>query len=608
MKKGLRLKMAFTLVLLLSFFVGTSAQAEGNILLDEGTYVVGNEISAGLNKFKATDGYVKIEVYRGQEAVITETINSYRSNQLNIHLETEDRVDVSFIDSSPKLEVGILALADLNAMTNGYYVIGTDFPAGTYLLDVDQPLYEEDLANVFVLDSNGNQKKSVAVYENKDPVELKLIAGEKIYITDLAGTMSFKETIIVPTSIKLARSGLSITPNQTYKVTATVSPSNATDKTITWKSSNTKVATVDASGNVKGIAKGTAKITATATGNSKVVKTLNVNVSAKSVKVNKTSLSVMEGKTGTFSATVSPADSKDKAVTWKSSNTKIATVDSKGKVTGKAKGTVTITASVKSGKSATAKVTVTAPVAAKSAKMNKSAATVTKGKTLTLTATVSPSNTTNKTLKWKSSNTKVAKVDSEGKVTAVGAGTAKITATTTNGKVTSATIKVPYSKTLTTGTWKAGTHLPAGRYKITAKSGVGNVYITSNSYDRDIIETLDSNGEYGVTAITTDIKAGDTIEIEFIDSVQFTEVSHVKSTTLHAGYWTVGKDINAGRYKITTTDYVGNLFISRGDDMFVIETLMRDPDEWGVGSVTTTLKNGDRIYIGGLNKVLFTKK
>ncbi|TWT27799.1 Ig-like domain-containing protein [Planomicrobium sp. CPCC 101110] len=609
MKKNIWIKVLFLLVLLLSFFVGNSVQAEEAISLSEGTYTVGNEISAGLNKFKVVDGLVRIEVYRDQKGLITETVNSYKSDQINLSLKLEDRVDVYFIeDTTPALEVEMLAKADLNALTVGYYEIGSDIPAGTYLLDIDKPLYEDDDAYIFVLDSEGNQKQSIEVYENSEPIELKLVTNEYIYISNLAGTMSFKEKNIVPASIKFSKSGLSITPDQTYRVTATVFPSNAMEKTIVWKSSNTKVATVDASGNIKGIAKGTAKITATATGNSEVTKTLNVNVSSKKVKLNKTSLSLRTGKAGTLSATVSPVDSKDKMVAWKSSNTKIATVDSKGKVTGKAKGTVTITASVKNGKSATMKVTVTPPIAAKSAKMNKASATVKKGKTFTLSATVSPSNTTNKTLKWKSSNTKVAKVDSKGKVTAVGVGTAKITATTTNGKTTTATITVPYSKTLSAGTWKGGHDLPAGRYKITTTSDFGNIYITSNSYDRDVIETLASDKEYGVTAITTDIKAGDKIEIEQLNNVQFTKVPNVKSNVLHAGYWTVGKDINAGKYKITTTDYVGNLFISRGEDMFVIKTLMNDPEEGAVGSVTTTLKNGDRIHIESLNKVIFTKK
>ncbi|WP_186763859.1 Ig-like domain-containing protein [Planomicrobium sp. CPCC 101079] len=610
MKKKVWLRMAFVFVLLLSFLVGNPVQAAG-VSLSEGTYTVGKEIPAGLNKFTVSSGEVIIEIYRNQELLFGEYLDSekfYSANQININLKAGDEVDVYFEEGTPKLVAEKYARADLTSVTGGYYEAGTDIPAGTYSINFDRPADSTDSIYMEIYDSKYNFKSEVDISAGDKPKELKLASGDKIYVYGLIGTMSFKQKIITPSSITISKASLQITPNQTYKVSASVSPSNAIDKTVVWKSSNAKVATVDASGNIKGIANGSATITATAKGNSKVTKTVSVKVAAKTVKLNKTSLSVIIGKTGTLTATVAPADSKDKTVSWKSSNTKIATVDSKGKVTGKAKGTVTITASVKSGKSATAKVTVTSPVAAKSVKMNKSSATVAKGKTLTLSATVSPSNTTDKTVKWKSSNTKVAKVDSKGKVTAVGAGTAKITATTTNGKATTANITVPYSKTLSTGTWKGGTHLPAGRYKITTSSGSGNLVIGMGT-DRFVNEILSNeNDNWSVTAVTTDIKSGDKIEISGLNSVQFTKVSNVKSNTLHAGHWTVGKDINAGRYKMTSPSGSGNLIIFRGSSLLVNEILSNKPSQYEVGSVTTTLKNGDKIDISGLNKVVFTKK
>ncbi|CAM4015764.1 Ig-like domain-containing protein [Mesobacillus zeae] len=454
---------------------------------------------------------------------------------------------------------------------------------------------------------------SIATVDTRGNV--KAIKAGKTSITATAqGDTAIKNSVevtvtdIVPTSLKLSRSALNITNNQTVKITATVAPTNAVNKTIVWKSSNNKVATVDSKGNIKGIANGSAAITATSQANPKVYKKVNVKVSTKTVKINKTSLSLIAGKTGTLAATVSPADSTNKDVTWKSSNKKIATVDSKGKVTGKAKGTATITATVQGAKAAKVKVTVTPPVAAKSVKLNRTMVTLGKGKTLTLSATVSPSNTTNKTVRWKSSNTKVAKVNSSGKVTAVGAGTAKITAITTNGKTHTATITVPYVKSLSAGKWKAGKDLPAGRYKITTKSGSGNLFIGLET-DRPVNEILsDGKDGFGVTVVTTDIKAGDSIEILGLDSVQFTRVSHVKSNTLHSGYWTVGKDISAGKYRITTPSEAGNLIIYRGDYLLVNEILSSQPDDYSVTSVTTTLKNGDRIMISNLDRVKFTRK
>ena len=416
-------------------------------------------------------------------------------------------------------------------------------------------------------------------------------------------------TKILPTGISLSKSALNIANNQTVKVTASIAPADAAVKTVLWKSSNPKVATVDAQGNIKGLINGSAIITATAKDNAKVIKTVAVKVSTKTVKLNKTSFTLLAGKTETLKATVSPVDSTSKGVAWKSSNTKVATVDAKGKVTAKAKGTANITATVKGAKVASAKITVTAPIAASSVKLSSTSATLAKGKTMTLTGTVSPSNTTNKTLKWKSSNTKVATVDSKGKVKAVGSGTAKVTATTTNGKVATAAITVPYQKSLSAGTWKAGTHLPAGRYRITTTSGSGNLVIADNAYDRFVNEILSSkNDGFGVTVVTTDIKAGDSIKISGLNSVQFAQVKNTYSNTLHSGYWTVGKDIAPGTYRVTTPSGSGNLIAWSGSRLLINEILSSKPSSYEVSSVTSTFKTGDRIQISGLNKVVFTKR
>ncbi|MDN7241690.1 Ig-like domain-containing protein [Planococcus sp. N028] len=445
MKKNVWLKMVFVLVLFLSILGGT-VQAEGDNVLGKGIYRVGTDIPAGLTKFSIPEGMANVIIMRGMYTIVWETLDSeniYYSNQMTANLKAGDRIQVSPDVSGSTVKFESASSIDLNKMTSGLYEIGTDIPAGTYVLDVDQANNTKYGIYIEIFDERMEYVDHLELYPSDAPVEYKFAEGQKIYIVELAGTMSFTKKIIVPTSLKLSKTSLAITPNQTYKVTATVSPTNAVNKTVVWKSSNTKVATVDASGNVKGIAAGSATITATAKDNAKTVTGLPVKVAPKSVKLNKTTFSVMAGKTSTLTATVTPSDSTDKAVTWTSSNPKVATVDSKGKVTGKAKGTATITANVKNAKAVTAKVSVTLPVAATSVKINISSATLAKGKSVTLSAAVSPSSTTNKTLTWKSSNPKVAKVDSKGKVTAVAKGTAKITATTTNGKTTIATITVP---------------------------------------------------------------------------------------------------------------------------------------------------------------------
>lgn len=169
------------------------------------------------------------------------------------------------------------------------------------------------------------------------------------------------------------------------------------------------------------------------------------------ITLNRTNASLVKGKTLQLTAMITPENATNRAVNWASSNTKIATVDSAGKVTTKAAGTVTITctAQADSGKKATCKVTVTEPkppvkptVKVTKVTLNKKTATLSPKETLTLKATVTPTNATNKGVAWKSSNTKIATVSSTGKVTAKAAGTVTITCTAKDGSGKKATCKI----------------------------------------------------------------------------------------------------------------------------------------------------------------------
>ena len=145
------------------------------------------------------------------------------------------------------------------------------------------------------------------------------------------------------------------------------------------------------------------------------------------VTLDKTTLSLGKGESAALKATVSPSTATDTSVTWSSDKPAVATVDSTGKVTAVAAGTATITVkTTDGGKTATCKVTVTAP----GITLNKETLTLKAGASETLKATVT--GVTDKTVVWSSSDTKVATVV-DGKVTAVAAGTAEITATVGSG-------------------------------------------------------------------------------------------------------------------------------------------------------------------------------
>ena len=221
--------------------------------------------------------------------------------------------------------------------------------------------------------------------------------------------------------VKLSKTKAAIEKGKTLTLKATVTPSDLSDKSVTWKSSNTKVATVTSAGKVKGVKAGTATITCTskATGAKATCK-----VTVGNVKLDKTEAVINKGKTMTLKATVYPSSLTDKSVTWKSSNTKVATVSSKGKVKGVKPGTATITCtSNATGLKTTCKVTVGY------VKLDQTEVTVKKGKTVTLKAAVYPSTLEDKSVTWESSNTKVATVTSKGKVKGIKAGLAVITCT-----------------------------------------------------------------------------------------------------------------------------------------------------------------------------------
>lgn len=241
-------------------------------------------------------------------------------------------------------------------------------------------------------------------------------------------TVTVTDPYVKVTSVTIDKTSLDMVEGDAVQLTATVAPDNATDKAVTWKSSDTKVATVSASGEVVAVAEGKATITATAgdASASCEVAVAKKVIAVESVTLNNTALELTEGETATLTATVLPDNATDKTVTWTSDNTAVATV-ADGVVTAKAEGTAKITA--KAG-DASAVCTVTVKkkvIAVESITLDKTTLELTVGGTATLTATVKPDNATDKTVTWSCDNTGVATV-ADGVVTAVAEGTAKVTA------------------------------------------------------------------------------------------------------------------------------------------------------------------------------------
>ncbi|MGX8727937.1 MAG: Ig-like domain-containing protein, partial [Lachnospiraceae bacterium] len=172
----------------------------------------------------------------------------------------------------------------------------------------------------------------------------------------------YKDDGTMVSKITLNKKTASVLIGKTVTLKATVAPKTALNKAVTWTSSNKSVATVSAKGVVKGLKKGTVTITAKAKDGSGVKATCKVTVKQPVTKItlSKTQATVKAGKTLTLKATVKPDSAHNKAVSWTSSNKKVATVTQKGVVKGIAKGTTVITVKAKdgSGKYVKCKITV----------------------------------------------------------------------------------------------------------------------------------------------------------------------------------------------------------------------------------------------------------
>ncbi|MBP5484004.1 MAG: Ig-like domain-containing protein [Bacteroidales bacterium] len=232
-------------------------------------------------------------------------------------------------------------------------------------------------------------------------------------------------------SVTLDRDKLTLVEGQSATLTATVLPDDADDKTVTWSSSNTGIATVDG-GKVSAIKEGVAVITARA-GQMSATCEVTVQkyvVDPTSITLNTTSLALEKGQAETLTATVLPEDTTDKTVIWSSSNAAVASVDKNGKVTAIAGGSAVITVTTVNDITAQCQVTVTVPVT--SVTLSQTSLSLLEGRTAKLEATVLPEDATEKTVTWTSAIPSVATVSADGTVTAVSAGKVNITAKSGN--------------------------------------------------------------------------------------------------------------------------------------------------------------------------------
>lgn len=258
--------------------------------------------------------------------------------------------------------------------------------------------------------------------------------------------------IIEVTGVALDQTTLTLTEGESALLKASVSPDNATDKSVVWSSEIPAVATIDSNGKITAVAPGqTNIIVSAANGKFKAACSLTVNkkeppvIKVTGVSLNKTSLILKINEDAKLTAHVQPDNATDKSVIWSvQGGSDVISVDQEGNVKGLSAGNAQIKASTVDGNfTAVCDITVEeALVPVESVRLDKTSMILTTGANEQLQATILPENATNKNITWSSNNPGVANVK-DGMVTAVTAGTAMITITTEDGtKVATCTVTV----------------------------------------------------------------------------------------------------------------------------------------------------------------------
>lgn len=432
-------------------------------------------------------------------------------------------------------------------------------------------------------------------------------------ITATAGGKSAVCNVIVKTtpdivevaSLALSKSALSFdTIGASETLTAAILPANATDKSVTWTSSNSNVAAV-VNGTVKAAGNGTAVITAKA-GNKTALCNVTVSQKATKISLNKSSLTFKKiGASEKLTAAVEPSAAADKSVTWSTSNSKVATV-SNGTVKAAGNGTATITAKAANGLKAECKVTVSqasekVTIEISNQTVSGKTLSVKKGKTYTLKAEVSPSSTAsaNKKIKWSTSNKKIATVTSAGKVKIVGKGTVKITAKTADNKSATVTFKASTKKVrISKVTLKADKKTVVAGTKVNLKATVtpvtaDNTKLTWTSSNKSVA-TVSSKGvvttkKAGNVTITAKAKDGSgkkaTVKIK-VTAPSKTKITSVKNSKAKTAVIKWNKVSNAKGYEVSMST-------SKSKGYKVIKTINNNKT---VTLTKTGLKKGKTYY------------
>ena len=294
----------------------------------------------------------------------------------------------------------------------------------------------------------GGYPTDITYFEGVFRVPAKLI--EKYRHAEIWKDYKFVTIEKLVEQINISPASVTLTEGEDYLLAMTLSPEDADNREVEWKSDNENVAVVDAGGMVTARHAGVANITVSTLDGSNLSANCTVTVVkpvvlAESIFLDMTEALLNVGETVTLVAKVLPEYADNCEVTWRSDNDAVAQVDNNGVVTAVAPGTATVTVSTLDGSnlSANCTVSVVKPVVlVESITLDVAEATLNVGDTMILTATVLPEDADNREVTWISGNEDVVTVDNNGVVTAVAPGTATVTVSTLDGSNLSATCNI----------------------------------------------------------------------------------------------------------------------------------------------------------------------
>lgn len=383
----------------------------------------------------------------------------------------------------------------------------------------EELIYTSSDSSIATVDSSGiitGRKEGKAIIKIELP-------KEKIYL----------EHVVIVKNVEVNKLSLStdeikIKVGTKMKIDVTIEPDNATNKSLTYTTSNSKIAIVNSNGIIEAKREGKCKITIKSNNGKEII--LNVSVTAEIVNVKTINIDIPKkeinvGETVQLNVSILPSNASNKMITYETNNPKVATIDSNGNIKGLSEGIATITAIANDGSNVKNSIIITV----NSIEVNKKRMVLEVGKSNTIIANILPTNATNKTINYTISNTNIASVDSTGKITAKSTGT-----TTLNIKAESKLLQIPL-------------------YVVNKGDKVHFLDVQDGAYAGDSIlfESTDSNGKkvFGLLDTGLEIKASRIIQ--YLKDYDIKELEWIIISHFHSDhYGGLSKIISDNSFKI----------------------------------------------------------